>query len=64
VAAIAYGLDKKVVGERNVLIFDLGGGTFKYGIPLCARSGKNAPFSAAGIQILARMNLLQTLIKI
>ena len=25
-AAIAYGLDKK--GERNVLIFDLGGGTF------------------------------------
>jgi L1 cell adhesion molecule like protein len=27
-AAIAYGLDKKVKGERNVLIFDLGGGTF------------------------------------
>ena len=27
-AAIAYGLDKKVAGERNVLIFDLGGGTF------------------------------------
>jgi heat shock protein 1/8 len=27
-AAIAYGLDKKTVGERNVLIFDLGGGTF------------------------------------
>ncbi|KAG0346308.1 70-kilodalton heat shock protein [Podila minutissima] len=27
-AAIAYGLDKKVVGEKNVLIFDLGGGTF------------------------------------
>jgi len=29
-AAIAYGLDKKgeSVGERNVLIFDLGGGTF------------------------------------
>jgi molecular chaperone DnaK (HSP70) len=26
--AIVYGLDKKVVGERNVLIFDLGGGTF------------------------------------
>ncbi|KAG6326152.1 hypothetical protein ID866_12937, partial [Astraeus odoratus] len=26
-AAIAYGLDK-VVGERNVLIFDIGGGTF------------------------------------
>merc|ERR1712213_92047 len=27
-AAIAYGLDKKAAGERNVLIFDLGGGTF------------------------------------
>ncbi|KAG5365612.1 Heat shock protein 70 1 [Yarrowia sp. B02] len=27
-AAIAYGLDKKESGERNVLIFDLGGGTF------------------------------------
>merc|ERR1712076_295434 len=27
-AAIAYGLDKKVGGERNVLIFDLCGGTF------------------------------------
>lgn len=27
-AAIAYGLDKKNMGERNVLIFDLGGGTF------------------------------------
>ena len=27
-AAIAYGLDKKGQGEKNVLIFDLGGGTF------------------------------------
>ena len=27
-AAIAYGLDQKVVHERNVLIFDLGGGNF------------------------------------
>lgn len=27
-AAIAYGLDKRGKGERNVLIFDLGGGTF------------------------------------
>ena len=29
-AAIAYGLDKKVVGERNVLIFDLGGPNNRY----------------------------------
>lgn len=27
-AAIAYGLDKQAAGERSVLIFDLGGGTF------------------------------------
>lgn len=27
-AAIAYGLDKKDDGEKNVLIFDMGGGTF------------------------------------
>merc|ERR1711962_1458734 len=31
-AAIAYGLDKKVEKERNVLIFDLGGGTFDVSI--------------------------------
>merc|ERR1712126_637268 len=29
---IAYGLDKKGSGERNVLIFDLGGGTFDVSI--------------------------------
>lgn len=27
-AALAYGLDKKTGGEKNVLIFDFGGGTF------------------------------------
>ncbi|KAH1164876.1 hypothetical protein KIL84_014071 [Mauremys mutica] len=31
-AAIAYALDKKVGAERNVLIFDLGGGTFNVSI--------------------------------
>ena len=31
-AALAYGLDKKGQGERNVLIFDLGGGTFDVSI--------------------------------
>merc|ERR1712096_377694 len=31
-AAIAYGLDKKVGDEKNVLIFDLGGGTFDVSI--------------------------------
>ncbi|KRY78483.1 Heat shock 70 kDa protein, partial [Trichinella pseudospiralis] len=31
-AAIAYGLDRKGGGERNVLIFDLGGGTFDVSI--------------------------------
>ena len=27
-AAVGYGFDMKTVGERNVLVFDLGGGTF------------------------------------
>merc|ERR1719461_2752638 len=31
-AAIAYGLDKKDSGEKNILIFDLGGGTFDVSI--------------------------------
>lgn len=31
-AAIAYGLDKKTEGEKRVLIFDLGGGTFDVSI--------------------------------
>ncbi|XP_058726612.1 heat shock cognate 70 kDa protein-like [Vicia villosa] len=33
-AAVAYGLDKRIgcVGERNILVFDLGGGTFDVSI--------------------------------
>lgn len=31
-AALAYGMDKHLKGERNVLIFDLGGGTFDVSI--------------------------------
>jgi len=43
-AAIAYGLDKKKGGdtldERNVLVFDLGGGTFDVSIlTICAEDG-------------------------
>ncbi|KAF2906161.1 hypothetical protein ILUMI_00019 [Ignelater luminosus] len=35
-AAIAYGLDKKGDDERNVLIFDMGGGTFDVSVLLIA----------------------------
>jgi heat shock protein 5 len=31
-AAIAYGLDKRKMGEKNILVFDLGGGTFDVSI--------------------------------
>lgn len=31
-AAIAYGLDKNETTEKNVLVFDLGGGTFDVSI--------------------------------
>tara|TARA_B110000285_G_scaffold166117_1_gene185603 strand:+ start:1147 stop:3072 length:1926 start_codon:yes stop_codon:yes gene_type:complete len=37
-AAIAYGLDKQNEGESNVLIFDLGGGTFDVSL-LCLDDG-------------------------
>lgn len=37
-AAIAYGLDKQVEDETNVLIFDLGGGTFDVSL-LCIEDG-------------------------
>ena len=30
--AIAYGLDKKIGSEHNVLIFDMGGGSFNVSI--------------------------------
>ncbi|CAF1491014.1 unnamed protein product [Rotaria sordida] len=31
-AALAYGIDKQISAERNILIFDLGGGTFNVSI--------------------------------
>ncbi|XP_038626034.1 heat shock cognate 71 kDa protein-like [Tachyglossus aculeatus] len=46
-AAIAYGLDKKVGAERNVLILDLGGGTFDVSI-LTIRDGILEVKSTAG----------------
>ncbi|EHB10106.1 Heat shock 70 kDa protein A [Heterocephalus glaber] len=45
-AAIAYGLDKKVGAERNVLIFYLGGGTFDVSI-LTVKDGTFEVKSAA-----------------
>ncbi|EUB57021.1 Heat shock cognate protein [Echinococcus granulosus] len=38
-AAIAYGLDKRIDSQRNVLVFDLGGGTFDVSI-LCIKNGR------------------------
>ena len=46
-AAIAYGLDKKSGGEKRVLIFDLGGGTFDVSI-LSIDSGLFEVLSTAG----------------
>merc|ERR1711962_798930 len=46
-AAIAYGLDKKVGAERNVLIFDLGGGTFDVSV-LSIEDGISEVKSTAG----------------
>ncbi|ELW70136.1 Heat shock cognate 71 kDa protein [Tupaia chinensis] len=52
-AAIAYGLDKKVGAERNVLIFDLGGGTFDVSI-LTIEDGISEVKSIAGDTHLGR----------
>lgn len=37
-AALAYGLDKKLKGEKHILIYDLGGGTFDVSV-LCINDG-------------------------
>ncbi|CAB4392207.1 unnamed protein product [Rhizophagus irregularis] len=46
-AAIAYGLDNKAPGERNVLIFDLGGGTCNVSL-LIIEEGIFEVYSVAG----------------
>jgi heat shock 70kDa protein 1/2/6/8 len=46
-AALAYGLDQQSKTERNVLIFDLGGGTFDVSI-LCITGGVFAVKATAG----------------
>ena len=45
-AAIAYGLDKKS-GEKNILVYDLGGGTFDVTV-LCIEDGVFEVKSTAG----------------
>ena len=50
--AIAYGLDKKVVGERNVLIFDLGGGTFDVSLLTMRVSSRSRPLLVIPILVV------------
>ena len=47
-AALAYGLDKQLQGEKNVLIFDLGGGTFDVSILSVAEGSMFEVRSTAG----------------
>ncbi|KAM3959777.1 LOW QUALITY PROTEIN: heat shock 70 kDa protein cognate 2 [Aphomia sociella] len=47
-AALAYGLDKDLRGDKNVLIFDLGGGTFDVSILQIAESSLFEVRSTAG----------------
>ncbi|KAG6444983.1 hypothetical protein O3G_MSEX003657 [Manduca sexta] len=47
-AALAYGLDKNLQGDKNVLIFDLGGGTFDVSILQIAEGSLFEVRSTAG----------------
>ncbi|CAG9787103.1 unnamed protein product [Diatraea saccharalis] len=47
-AALAYGLDKNLKGEKNILIFDLGGGTFDVSILQIAEGSLFEVKSTAG----------------
>ncbi|KAJ8724296.1 hypothetical protein PYW08_015770 [Mythimna loreyi] len=47
-AALAYGLDKNLTGEKNVLIFDLGGGTFDVSILQISEGSMFEVLSTAG----------------
>lgn len=47
-AALAYGLDKNLTGDKNVLIFDLGGGTFDVSILTIAEGSLFEVRSTAG----------------
>lgn len=51
-AALAYGLDKNLKGDKNVLIFDLGGGTFDVSI-LSIDEGSLFQVSALWISVVA-----------
>ena len=51
-AAIAYGLDKKGAGERNVLISDMGGGTFGVSL-LTIEDGIFEVKATAGVTLLS-----------
>ncbi|KAG1774796.1 Hsp70 protein-domain-containing protein [Suillus placidus] len=68
-AAIAYHLDKKVVGERNVLIFDLGRGTFDVSLLtieealfrlLCLSSLRPLQFLLQGLRVIRVINMART----
>lgn len=47
-AALAYGLDKNISGEKNVLIFDLGGGTFDVSVLSISEGSLFEVLSTAG----------------
>lgn len=47
-AALAYGLDKNIMDDKNVLIFDLGGGTFDVSVLTIAESSMFEVKSTAG----------------
>ena len=55
-AAVAYGLDVRTAGKRNVLVFDLGGGTFNVTL-LTIEEGISEVKATAGDSHLGGMDL-------
>ena len=60
-AAIAYGLDKKVIGERDVLVFDLEGGTFDVSLFTIEEGWRSRPPPVIPILAVTILTALSTI---
>ncbi|KAF0288932.1 Major heat shock protein Ab [Amphibalanus amphitrite] len=62
-AALAYGLDKNLNGEKTILVFDLGGGTFDVSILKISSGSRFQVLSTAGETHLGGQDFDNRLVK-